>query len=119
MCTGIFSRAQTSQTGSSSGSSSFSRVPSVFFAVRPKFFKSSPRPFAPAFTSSSICFAVRAPNPGPIGSRKLIVVNATMRSGYGLCLMTSSICVRRSPDAPDTFTINCRFWPSIALTTAA
>ena len=87
MCTGIFSRAQISQTGSSSGSSSFSRVPSVFFAVRPKFFKISPRPFAPAFTSSSICFAVRAPNPGPTGSRKLIVVNATMRSGYGLCLI--------------------------------
>ena len=34
-------------------------------------------------------------------------------------VMTSSICFRRSPDVPDTFTINWRFWPSIALTTAS
>ncbi len=53
----MFSRAAVCQIGSSSGSSSFSREPSVLRAVRPKPFMISPRPSAPALMSASSCAA--------------------------------------------------------------
>ena len=116
MKTGIPRRAAVSQTTSSSGSSSWRRVPSALRVVSPNCLPISPMPTAPARTSSSSWAAMRTPEPGPTSRRSSVVKN-TKRSACPAA-RTASICrVRRLPELPRACTMTWRFRSSIAATT--
>src|SRR5437660_1601271 len=80
MKTGMCSLAHSSHTGSRSGSSSLSRVPSAFLMDKPNCLPTSPTPTAPARMSASSCVMARSAQPGPT-FRKLIPANASTLCG--------------------------------------
>ena len=105
MNTGSLSRAHSSQMGSRSGSSIFSRVPSAFLIERPSPFPISPTPTAPAATSASSCAMAFWAQPGPT-FLKSIPARMRTRSCILAEAFTAAIAfLRRSPERLSAETI--------------
>jgi hypothetical protein len=80
MMTGMFSRAQASQTGLSAGSSTLSREPSCFVLLRPRPLAIL-RPTAPFFTAASRSATAFSAQPGPPAPFHCTLANTAKRSG--------------------------------------
>src|SRR5579871_185143 len=113
--TGTLCFAHVSQIGSSSGSSTRRRLPSVLRSNIPRSLKTF-RPSAPAFRSASSVLASCAPAPGPT-RLKSTFANRTMRSAYGLFLMASRPRRSRSLHDPLRLTSRRRLLASMPFTT--